>query len=79
MAVIRMSSANRSILSRQGKMRMDNPLARVIQREIKDPLTEEVLFGRLAKGGKVRIVVNTGPEGPAFGFEYDAEDEAALV
>ncbi len=55
------------------------PLARVIQRELKDPLTEEVLFGRLSKGGHVRIVVHTGPEGPSFGFEYDEEDEPALV
>ncbi|HNX74133.1 MAG TPA: ATP-dependent Clp protease ATP-binding subunit ClpA [Candidatus Rifleibacterium sp.] len=31
------------------------PLARVIQREIKDPLAEEILFGRLNKGGHVMI------------------------
>jgi ATP-dependent Clp protease ATP-binding subunit ClpA len=31
------------------------PLARVIAEEIKTPLTDEILFGRLAKGGAVRI------------------------
>jgi ATP-dependent Clp protease ATP-binding subunit ClpA len=57
------------------------PLARVIQREVKDPLTEEVLFGRLAKGGHVRVIVKDaqGGEGDAFGFAYDDEDEPALA
>jgi ATP-dependent Clp protease ATP-binding subunit ClpA len=61
------------------------PLARVIQREVKDPLTEEVLFGRLAKGGNVRVVVKDvatkdgEEEAPGFDFEYDAEDEPALA
>ena len=52
------------------------PMARVIQKEIKTPLADEVLFGRLKHGGVVRVVV-TGddagakklgfvfPEGPA--------------
>ncbi len=31
------------------------PLARVIQTEIKDPLADEILFGRLRSGGNVRI------------------------
>jgi ATP-dependent Clp protease ATP-binding subunit ClpA len=31
------------------------PLARVIQREVRDPLTEELLFGRLEHGGTVTI------------------------
>ena len=31
------------------------PLARLIQKEIKDVLSEEVLFGKLIKGGKVNI------------------------
>jgi ATP-dependent Clp protease ATP-binding subunit ClpA len=33
------------------------PLARVIQRELKDRLAEDLLFGPLAKGGRVRIGV----------------------
>jgi len=31
------------------------PLARVIQSELQDPLADEILFGRLVKGGAVRI------------------------
>ena len=52
------------------------PMARVIQTQIKTPLADEVLFGRLKNGGVVRVVVTgdeTGtkklgfvyPEGPA--------------
>ena len=33
------------------------PLARVIQEHIKKPLADEVLFGRLVKGGHVRVAV----------------------
>ncbi len=36
------------------------PLARVIQEHIKKPLAEELLFGRLMKGGLVRIGVREG-------------------
>ncbi len=33
------------------------PLARVIQENIKKPLAEELLFGKLAKGGNVKVAV----------------------
>jgi ATP-dependent Clp protease ATP-binding subunit ClpA len=33
------------------------PLARVIQEHIKKPLAEELLFGKLTKGGVVRVLV----------------------
>ncbi|MCG8566061.1 MAG: ATP-dependent Clp protease ATP-binding subunit ClpA, partial [Desulfobacterales bacterium] len=33
------------------------PLARLIQTELKDKLTDEILFGALEKGGKVTIGV----------------------
>jgi ATP-dependent Clp protease ATP-binding subunit ClpA len=36
------------------------PLARVIQENVKKPLAEELLFGRLAKGGTVRIGMKDG-------------------
>ncbi len=36
------------------------PLGRVIQEEIKKPLAEELLFGKLAKGGVVRVSVKDG-------------------
>jgi ATP-dependent Clp protease ATP-binding subunit ClpA len=40
------------------------PLGRVIQTELKDRLADEVLFGRLARGGRVRI--DAGPAGLAI-------------
>jgi len=36
------------------------PLGRVIQEHIKKPLAEELLFGKLAKGGLVRVHVSNG-------------------
>jgi ATP-dependent Clp protease ATP-binding subunit ClpA len=36
------------------------PLARIIQEHIKKPLAEELLFGKLAKGGLVRVCVVDG-------------------
>jgi ATP-dependent Clp protease ATP-binding subunit ClpA len=33
------------------------PLARVIQTEVRDPLTDEILFGRLEHGGTVTITL----------------------
>ena len=36
------------------------PLGRVIQEHIKKPLAEELLFGKLAKGGVVRVSVKGG-------------------
>ena len=46
------------------------PLGRVIQEHIKKPLAEELLFGKLAKGGVVRVDVVDGKitldvDGPA--------------
>lgn len=34
------------------------PLARLVQEEVKSPLTDEILFGRLQKGGEVRLSAN---------------------
>ena len=36
------------------------PMARTIQEHIKRPLAEELLFGRLANGGHVRVSVSEG-------------------
>ncbi len=47
------------------------PLARVIQEKIKKPLAEEVLFGKLTKGGTVRILLN----GDELSFQYLSRDE----
>ena len=38
------------------------PMARLIQRKIKDPLTDEILFGKLKSGGKVKIELNSAKE-----------------
>ena len=42
------------------------PLARVIQENIKKPLAEELLFGKLAKGGVVVVKVKKNK----FSFDY---------
>jgi ATP-dependent Clp protease ATP-binding subunit ClpA len=39
------------------------PLARLIQRVIKTPLADEVLFGKLKKGGVVKVSTQTSKEG----------------
>ena len=47
------------------------PMARVIQSQIKTPLADEVLFGRLKNGGVVRVVVITDDAGlKKLGFVY---------
>ncbi len=45
------------------------PLARVIQQELKNPLTDEVLFGRLKGGGRVSVDVDSDGD---FAFEFPA-------
>ena len=45
------------------------PMARLIQEKIKKPLAEEVLFGRLAKGGEVRLRFEEGE----LQFEYTSK------
>ncbi|WP_334161325.1 ATP-dependent Clp protease ATP-binding subunit ClpA [Phenylobacterium sp.] len=45
------------------------PLGRVIQENIKKPLADEILFGRLVKGGHVRVVLKDGK----LGFEIEGE------
>ena len=43
------------------------PLARVIQAEVRDRLTDEILFGRLEQGGNVTIGLES--DTLTFGFE----------
>src|SRR5579885_2739706 len=52
------------------------PLARVIQEHIKKPLAEELLFGRLAKGGIVRVSHNKDEDRLSFAFEARPTPEA---
>jgi ATP-dependent Clp protease ATP-binding subunit ClpA len=58
------------------------PLARVIQEHVKKPLADELLFGRLTKGGHIRLVVSDGKiaievvETPAKSDKSDKSDGA---
>ena len=49
------------------------PLARVLQDEIKRPLSEEILFGKLEQGGSVRVVMKD--DKPHFVIEKKARVE----
>jgi ATP-dependent Clp protease ATP-binding subunit ClpA len=57
--MIELTDAARTWLGRKGyDVKMGaRPLARTIQENVKKPLAEELLFGRLAKGGLVRLDV----------------------
>jgi ATP-dependent Clp protease ATP-binding subunit ClpA len=48
------------------------PLARVIQEHIKKPLADEILFGRLVKGGHVQVQLKDGK----ISFNIDGADNA---
>ncbi|MFZ5668016.1 MAG: ATP-dependent Clp protease ATP-binding subunit ClpA [Pseudomonadota bacterium] len=47
------------------------PLARVIQEHIKKPLADDILFGKLAKGGHVKVVLRDGK----IAFEFAIDDK----
>ena len=53
------------------------PLSRIIQEHIKKPLADELLFGRLEKGGSVRVIVVTREGEKKLGFEYTTTPQAA--
>ena len=59
---IELSSAAKEWLAERGYDRLygARPLARVIQEHIKKPLAEELLFGKLAKGGSVKVTMKDG-------------------
>jgi len=59
---IELSSAAKEWLAERGydKLYGARPLARVIQEHIKKPLAEELLFGRLVKGGAVKVTMKDG-------------------
>ena len=61
---IELSEAARTWLAKKGYSPEygARPLARVIQEHVKKPLAEELLFGRLSKGGVVRVDVNDANE-----------------
>jgi ATP-dependent Clp protease ATP-binding subunit ClpA len=52
------------------------PLARIIQEYVKKPLADEVLFGKLAKGGTVRVLFQKTEDGEGqLHFQYLSRDE----
>jgi len=59
---IELSSAAKEWLAEKGYDRLygARPLARVIQEHIKKPLADELLFGKLAKGGAVKVTLKDG-------------------
>ncbi len=75
--IIELSSEAADWLAAKGydKQMGARPLARVIQEKIKKPLAEEVLFGKLAKGGTVRILL----DGDQLHFDYLGRDEEKVL
>jgi ATP-dependent Clp protease ATP-binding subunit ClpA len=59
---IELSSAAKEWLAERGydKLYGARPLSRVIQEHVKKPLAEELLFGRLVKGGSVKVTMKDG-------------------
>ncbi|WP_376088791.1 ATP-dependent Clp protease ATP-binding subunit ClpA [Roseomonas sp. CCTCC AB2023176] len=59
---IELSSAAKEWLAEKGYDRLygARPLARVIQEHVKKPLAEELLFGKLVKGGAVKVGLKDG-------------------
>jgi ATP-dependent Clp protease ATP-binding subunit ClpA len=59
---IELSSAAKEWLAERGydKLYGARPLSRVIQEHVKKPLAEELLFGRLVKGGSVKVTMKEG-------------------
>ena len=59
---IELSSAAKEWLAERGYDRLygARPLARVIQEHIKKPLAEELLFGKLVKGGSIKVTMKDG-------------------
>ncbi len=66
---IELTPAARAWLAEKGydKLFGARPLARLLQTELKDKLADELLFGKLAKGGKARVDAVDG----ALAFSYE--------
>ena len=52
------------------------PLGRIVQTEVRNPLTDEILFGTLEQGGTVRIGLSEDSAGLVFSYEATVEEEA---
>ena len=88
---IELDALARDLLAEKGYDRLygARPLARVIQEDVKKPLAEELLFGKLAKGGVVLVSAKDGkltfnitdrpaPERPE-GTDGDSEQEPVFA
>ena len=66
--MIELTDAERAWLATKGydKLYGARPLSRVIKEHIKKPLAEELLFGKLAKGGLVMVDIED--EKPVFTY-----------
>ena len=53
------------------------PLGRVIQENVKKPLAEELLFGKLTKGGVVKVSVDKETDKLSFAYEEAARPAAS--
>ncbi|MBT3556853.1 MAG: ATP-dependent Clp protease ATP-binding subunit ClpA [Rhodospirillales bacterium] len=75
--MIELTDGAREWLAKKGydKMFGARPLSRVIQEHIKKPMAEELLFGRLTKGGVVVVKVEDGK----IVFSYPEEDKKLPV
>lgn len=80
---INLDNDARSWLVERGYERANGarPMARLIAEKIKKPLADEVLFGKLSKGGTVKVTVENGELAFSFskalgaGRKADADDE----
>jgi ATP-dependent Clp protease ATP-binding subunit ClpA len=73
---IELSSAAKEWLAEKGfdPLYGARPLARIIQEYVKKPLAEELLFGKLTKGGAVKVTMKDG----ALDFDYAEAAPPAL-
>ncbi len=71
---LHVDDAARAWLARHGYDRTmgARPMGRVIQEHVKKPLADELLFGRLTKGGRVTVTVG---EDDSIELEIDTADE----
>jgi ATP-dependent Clp protease ATP-binding subunit ClpA len=51
------------------------PLSRIIQEKVKRPLAEELLFGKLSRGGLVRVAFKPGEDGNEGALTFDFIEE----
>jgi ATP-dependent Clp protease ATP-binding subunit ClpA len=75
---ITLTDGARAWLAKKGydKVFGARPLGRVIQKEVRDPLTDEILFGKLEDGGTVTI--DLGDDKLTFAFAPRAEPQTTV-